>query len=46
MSGEQQMVAEFHRTFDIAQKPVPTIPDEATRTQVLVTNPETLYDFG
>ena len=22
------------------------IPDEATRTQVLVTNPETLYDFG
>lgn len=31
MSGEQQMVAEFHRTFDIAQKPVPTIPDEATR---------------
>lgn len=31
MSGEQQMVAEFHQTFDIAREPVPTIPDEATR---------------
>lgn len=31
MSGEQQMVAEFHQTFDIAQEAVPTIPDEATR---------------
>ena len=31
MSGEQRMVAEFHRTFDIAEESVPTIPDEATR---------------
>lgn len=31
MSGEQQMVAEFHQTFDIVQEPIPTIPDEATR---------------
>jgi len=31
MSSEQQMVAEFHQTFDIAKEPVPTIPDEATR---------------
>ena len=31
MSSEQQMVAEFHQTFDIAKAPVPTIPDEATR---------------
>jgi predicted HAD superfamily Cof-like phosphohydrolase len=31
MSGEQQMVAEFHRTFDIARESRPTIPDQATR---------------
>jgi predicted HAD superfamily Cof-like phosphohydrolase len=31
MSDEQQMVAEFHRTFDIARASVPTIPDETTR---------------
>ncbi len=31
MSSEQQMVAEFHQTFDIAKALVPTIPDEATR---------------
>lgn len=31
MSGEQQMVAEFHQTFGIAREVVPTIPDEATR---------------
>ena len=31
MSGEQQMVAEFHQTFSIAREVVPTIPDEATR---------------
>jgi len=31
MSGEQQMVAEFHQAFDIAREPAPTIPDEATR---------------
>ena len=31
MSSEQQMVAEFHRMFDIARASVPTIPDETTR---------------
>jgi predicted HAD superfamily Cof-like phosphohydrolase len=31
MSGEQQMVAEFHRTFEIARESRPTIPDETTR---------------
>jgi len=31
MSSEQQMVAEFHQTFDIVKASVPTIPDETTR---------------
>ena len=31
MTDEQRMVAEFHRTFDIAGTASPTIPDEATR---------------
>ena len=32
MIEEQRMVAEFHRTFDIAEETVPTIPDEAIRS--------------
>ena len=32
MIEEQQMVAEFHRMFDIAEEAVPTIPDEAIRS--------------
>ncbi len=31
MTDEQKMVAEFHRTFDIAVSEYPTLPDEATR---------------
>lgn len=31
MTDEQQMVAEFHQTFDIAREASPAIPDEATR---------------
>jgi predicted TIM-barrel fold metal-dependent hydrolase len=31
---------------DLVDLLVDLIPDEATRTRVLVTNPETLYDFG
>jgi len=31
MTDEQQMVAEFHQTFDIAKEVSPAIPDEATR---------------
>jgi predicted HAD superfamily Cof-like phosphohydrolase len=32
MTDEQRMVAEFHRTFDIAEATLPTIPDEAIRS--------------
>ncbi len=32
MTDEQQMVAEFHETFDIAVETVPRVPDEATRS--------------
>ncbi len=32
MTDEQGMVAEFHRTFGIAEAPAPAIPDDATRT--------------
>jgi predicted HAD superfamily Cof-like phosphohydrolase len=32
MTDEQVMVTEFHRTFGIMEAPLPTIPDEATRT--------------
>jgi len=31
MTDEQGMVAEFHRTFGIAEGRTPTVPDEATR---------------
>jgi predicted HAD superfamily Cof-like phosphohydrolase len=31
MTNEQQMVAEFHRTFDILTEESPTVPDAATR---------------
>ncbi|HZS11158.1 MAG TPA: MazG nucleotide pyrophosphohydrolase domain-containing protein [Nitrospirales bacterium] len=32
MVKEQQMVEEFHRTFDIAVRDTPTVADPATRT--------------
>jgi len=32
MTDEQQMVAAFHRAFDIAEAPLPTVPDEAVRS--------------
>ena len=32
MTDEQGMVAEFHRTFGIAEAQAPTVPDESTRT--------------
>lgn len=32
MTDEQQMVAEFHRTFDIAEETIPAVLDEATRS--------------
>ncbi|MFM7840963.1 MAG: hypothetical protein ACKO9T_03720, partial [Nitrospira sp.] len=31
MTDEQQMVAEFHRTFGIAEAQAPTVPGDATR---------------
>jgi predicted HAD superfamily Cof-like phosphohydrolase len=31
MTDEQAMVEDFHRTFDIAVNPVPTVVDEQTR---------------
>ncbi|OGW66596.1 MAG: hypothetical protein A3H49_08025 [Nitrospirae bacterium RIFCSPLOWO2_02_FULL_62_14] len=31
MNDEQQMVTEFHHTFDIAVHALPLVPDEATR---------------
>ncbi len=32
MTDEQRMVADFHRTFDIAEHALPTIPDETIRS--------------
>lgn len=32
MTDAQRMVAEFHKTFDIAVETVPLVPDEATRS--------------
>ena len=32
MTDEQQMVTEFHHTFDIAVHAMPLVPDEATRS--------------
>ncbi len=32
MTDEQQMVTEFHHTFDIAVHALPLVPDEATRS--------------